>query len=281
MDVSEKVRRKLIGFSRVVADNISEPKLGIFARGNFAYLKARDNIELQGLRISYFEPVSFYYELRDIFKKRIYHFEASTQTPFILDCGSYIGLSILYAKSLYADAKIIGFEPDPSIFQVLERNVKVNKLTDVQLVNAALGAQETELEFIADGADGGHLTKYGSDSSENTVKVKCVKLSDYIDRPVDLLKMNIEGAEWEVFQEIQSKLPQIKEIIIEYHGFPELTQTLHNLLGLLHEKGFRYLIHDFGDDANASTKPPFRLNEETRFFELIYAKNMRTDLVYV
>ena len=98
---------------------------------------------------------NFYILYKDIFIQHIYHFEAQRPDPFILDCGSNIGMSILYFKHVYPKARIIGFEPDPAIFPILEENIARNGLTDVRLVRSALAGQEGTLTFYSDG-------KYGS-----------------------------------------------------------------------------------------------------------------------
>ena len=51
----------------------------------------------------------------DIFINRVYEFEASRPDPRIIDCGSNIGMSVLYFKHVYPEARIVGFEPDPTI----------------------------------------------------------------------------------------------------------------------------------------------------------------------
>ena len=54
-----------------------------------------------------------YVGLKDIFVRRIYHFESHRSDPLIIDCGSNIGLSILYFVSTYPSSRVIAFEPDP------------------------------------------------------------------------------------------------------------------------------------------------------------------------
>ena len=93
-------------------------------------------------------------------------------------------------------------------------------------------------------------------------------LSDYLDEPVDLLKMNIEGAEWDVLRAAAPKLHNVRQMVIEYHGFPECGQKLHDILALLDECGFRYLIHHFDYETNVRSRPPFRIDQSTRFFQL-------------
>ena len=44
---------------------------------------------------------------------------------YVIDCGANIGMSITYFKRLYPKSKIIGFEPDPKIFETLKKNIRV------------------------------------------------------------------------------------------------------------------------------------------------------------
>jgi FkbM family methyltransferase len=220
---------------------------------------------------------NFYILYKDIFIHRIYHFEAQRPDPLILDCGSNIGMSILYFKHLYPKARIIGFEPDPAIFSYLQENIARNDLSDVRLVQAALATQEGTLTFLSDGKYGSCLAEHApGDIPEGWTKyeVPCVRLQDYLSEPVDFLKMNIEGAEWEVLANSEDRLRQVQEMVIEYHHLPGLPRTLHRILELLHRQGFEYLINDFDSETNSSVHPPFRLTPKSRYFLLVYAKRM-------
>lgn len=231
--------------------------------------KTEPLVKIFGFNIQYVEPISLYLELKDIFRNKIYHFSTNKKNPFIIDCGSYIGASILYFKSVYSDAEIIGFEPDPDIFKVLKNNVKVNKLQKIRLINAGLSLRAGVMKFFPDGRDGGSFYQVNKASKRGAVKVPVKKLSAYITKAVDLLKMNIEGAEYNVISEIENKLHLINEIVIEYHCFDELNQNLHEILTILNKNGFRYLVTDA---TNAKIKTPFILKKGYRYFNIIYAK---------
>ena len=104
--------------------------------------------------------------------------------------------------------------------------------------------------------------------------VSCVRLRDYLREPVDFMKMNIEGAEWEVLADSEDRLRQIECMVIEYHHLPGLPRTLHKILDLLCRNGFEYLVNSFDPETNPGGQPPFRLHERTRYFLLIYARRM-------
>lgn len=214
-------------------------------------------------QIQYTDQLSLYLEFKDIFKNKIYHFNSQKPNPVIIDAGSCIGMSIMYFKHVYPGARIIGFEPDKEIFEILQNNIKKNNLSNIELINSALSSNEGELIFYPDGTDGGSLT---FKNNKEPTKVKAVKLSKYINEPVDFLKMNIEGAELEVLTEISEKLHYISEMVIEYHSFDNFNQNLHKILDLLNQNDFMYLINDFDGQT------PFNLERNTRYFLLIYAK---------
>src|SRR5712692_1057126 len=204
---------------------------------------------------------------REIFLRRTYHFEAQRPDPLILDCGSNIGCSVLYFKHAYPRARIIAFEPDPDIFPYLQENVAQNQLSDVHLVQAALARQNGTHTFFSDGSAGSCLVEnIAADARQGRLKkyeVACVRLRDFLTEPVDFLKMNIEGAEWDVLKDSEERLRTIREMVLEYHHLPGLPRTLHKILDLLHRQGFEYLVNDFDAWWNHAVQPPFQLKEGT------------------
>ena len=230
-----------------------------------------------GYRVHANDRQNLYMQFKDIFVHRIYHFTADRPDPLILDCGGNIGMAVLYFKSVYPKAQIISFEPDPVIFPYLNENVEHNGLTDVTLVQNAVASREGSMTFHSDGKYGSCLAEYGSPAATggcNEFQVPCIRLRNYLTGPVDFLKMNIEGAEWEVLADSEDRLHQVREMVIEYHHLPGLRRTLHNILDLLHRQGFEYLINDFDTQTNGGVQPPFRLSTDSRYFLLVYARQL-------
>ncbi len=125
---------------------------------------------------------------------------SSSQLRSIIDCGSNIGVSLLYFKSLYPDARIQTFEASPSTFRLLGRNVTENHLAGITLNNAAVCVSDCALKFYSEpGSVFGSLNP-GRGAGE-CAEVRGVPLSRFITEPVDLLKIDIEGAETEVLHE--------------------------------------------------------------------------------
>ena len=103
--------------------------------------------KIDGITFSFVNEVEFAYLYDEIFYLNEYGFAANTTAPLIIDCGAHIGISTLYFKKLYPQAKVIAFEPNPETFKLLELNVRQNNLRNVELVNAAVSDSTEEIDF--------------------------------------------------------------------------------------------------------------------------------------
>lgn len=229
-------------------------------------------------------PYRFHYANRDEFG-RIYHevfiddgyrFDSGTTAPRILDCGSHIGLSVLYFKLLYPHARITAFEPNPDVFPILQENVAENGLTDVELVHAAVTDQAGPVPFIVnrDGARnwtwGGSVVQHTwHDPTRNRIEqVPAVRLAPYLDEPVDLLKLDIEGLETAVLADAGAALTRVNQIILEFHGSTANPRNnLDELLAILNKHGFTFRI-----DQASVTVTPDEIERTDPFWLNIYAK---------
>lgn len=184
----------------------------------------------------------------EIFLDEDYYFEAETPAPTVIDCGSNIGMSVLYFKTLYPRARIVGFEPMPEVYDVLRRNIEGNGLQGVEVHNRVLAAAAGTSAFYFDPTTPGSLltsSQAGRVPNATRLDIENAVLSDYIAGPVDLLKMDIEGAEWEVLGDLQASgtLDRVKALALEYHHHigPE-DDRLSAMLRMLEDAGFGYLI---------------------------------------
>jgi FkbM family methyltransferase len=203
----------------------------------------RTTTSLLGNELQVPDAASFLFIYREMFEKETYRFKSDSDSPVIIDCGANIGLSLIYFKKLYPKAKIIAFEPDPKIHDVLCSNISSFGLQDVTIINKALWSEDTVLNFYSEGADAGRL-----DAMENTksVSITTDRLSRYLQSPVDFLKIDIEGAEYEVLKECASQLHNVQRIFVEYHSFTGKQQVLDEILAILRSSGFRYNINFLG-----------------------------------
>ena len=187
------------------------------------------------------DAASFLSAYYTIFCRQTYRFRTENPAPTILDCGANIGLSVLYFAREYPQSQILAFEPDTAIFGVLQDNAQVNQLSHVILMNKAVWDATGTLSFAPEGADSGRLVEDANESGTYTVAT--INLRDYLDRPIDLLKLDIEGAETRVLANCQDMLGNVHNLFVEYHSYAGHPQTLHTLLQILHAAGFRLHVH--------------------------------------
>lgn len=194
-----------------------------------------------GHELSILDAKLFLLGKEEIFDRKIYQFESPTDQPVVIDCGANIGLSVIFIKQLFPKAKIIAFEPDPKIFKFLERNTKNFNLPDVSIYNQAVWTQRGKIEFFPQGGLSGRIP-FPEDTG--LISVPCVRLRDYLENPVDFLKIDIEGAETDVIMDCADKLDNVGALFVEYHSHVSKPQTLAELLGAFTKAGFRYHIKE-------------------------------------
>ncbi|HIC45771.1 MAG TPA: FkbM family methyltransferase [Methylophaga aminisulfidivorans] len=213
---------------------IQSTKLGRLRRFTDCHGKVRKwNINIP-------DAASFLSAYKEIFVSKIYQFEFENDQPAILDLGANIGLSVLYFKTIFPQAKITAFEADPKIFSYLEYNILTNGFRDVELINKAIWNQNSILRFHAEGADGGRISDI---STEKMIEIEAVDVREHLEQHhYDFLKMDIEGAEDEVFLALENHLVKFKFIFLEYHSIVNKPQKLAQMLDMMTRNGFRYDI---------------------------------------
>jgi FkbM family methyltransferase len=202
--------------------------------------------ELWGKPIKITDSFWYLHSLREIFVEEVYKFNAVNDSPYILDCGANIGMSVIYFKKLYPKAKIVAFEPDTQIHGILQSNINGFGLSDVQVENKAIWTKETVLEFSSNGALGGRINEDGENENANrqTIKVNAVRLGDYLTKQVDFLKIDIEGPEVDVLKDCSHLLGNVKNLFVEYHSNPAKEQELDVLLSILKKAQFKVYIKE-------------------------------------
>lgn len=200
---------------------------------------------LQAHTMHFFHYSIFLSLFEDLFLNEEYYV-ALPRNPTIIDLGSEIGMSVFYFKSIYPQSRIQAFEPDPSSYGLLEQNCSYNVQTHITTYNVALSDRRGKFPFFIDPEVDGSLTmSLNSRRQKRKIMATVDKLSRYITRKVDLLKMDIEGAELDVLKELShsKKLRFVNSLIIEYHHHIDIEQnTFSHLLRLLEMNGFGYQI---------------------------------------
>jgi len=187
------------------------------------------------------DSLSFIWQVKEIFVDEAYCFSTKSSTPIIYDCGANVGTSCLYFKQLYPQAQIKALEADAKIASILKTNLQTNYLDDVEVIAKAVWKDNQGIEIALEGADGASI--FGN---TNKQKIPSIRLKDLLaqEKHIDLLKMDIEGAEVEVIKDCADELAKIQHIFIEYHSYRNHTQDLSQILEILENQGFQYFIQN-------------------------------------
>ena len=210
-------------------------------------VKLTDNLVIHGFDLGAMQSLH-----GEVFAGDVYRFTADNNTPLILDCGSNIGFSVLYFKSIYPQAIIYAFEPDLVTFKLLRANIKTNNLTDTYAFNVALDEKKGKMAFHIDKDKPGNPGMSLYMKSNTSVEVNVEPLSEYIKqidklhkRKIDLLKIDVEGSEHGILNDLVASktLHLVNEMIIEYHHHMGNTDDkLGGFLKILEDHGFGYQV---------------------------------------
>jgi FkbM family methyltransferase len=136
-------------------------------------------------------------------RKAEYYLPPHLQPEVILDIGSNIGASILYFHHRFPSARIVGFEPHPETFAVLQKNVA--DLPQVSVLNYGLGTTNTHITVPTESVNfGGFSTKGRALPQRDRGVIECEvrRLDDVLHElninKVDLIKIDCEGSEADV-----------------------------------------------------------------------------------
>ena len=179
--------------------------------------------------------------IKEIFIEEIYK-QSLPENAYILDCGANIGLSVIYLKRLCPTAAIVAFEPDKKNFALLEKNVQSHKLKNIDLKNQAVWKEQVLLNFESEGSMGSKIAFEKKNDPSNLVQA--IRLKNYLDRKINFLKIDIEGAEFDVLQDITDRLSFVENLFVEYHGSFEQNSELTKLFRIFTESGFHYYIKE-------------------------------------
>lgn len=158
----------------------------------------------------------------------------------IVDVGAHVGFFSIYCRSLNRKAKIFAIEPEQNNLKALNNHLKINKIKGIKVVAGCL-AQESGTRELLLAADS-HNHRLGPDfeKDDDSIEVEASSFSDFYKqhriKKISLLKMDIEGGEYEVFDSMSDRdFAMVNYIILEYHNGKEKSKELEEKL---RENGF-------------------------------------------
>jgi FkbM family methyltransferase len=204
----------------------------------FIYTKPINSIigfTLLGKQVKAYNNTSLQFLIKEIFLTNIYKTHC-VEANRILDGGSNIGLSILYFRTCFKNAEICSFEPDTHSFNLLKNNVDDGK---VRLHKLALSTSNNDLYTEVEGSFASINSQFTS--KKTAFHVKSQRFIDLLDKPFDIIKLDIEGAEWDILDNVidNSKLTQTAHWLIEFHDIENRKLQFEETKKQFQQNGFQ------------------------------------------
>jgi FkbM family methyltransferase len=191
---------------------------------------------------------------RDLFlyKKReplctdyLLHSGIINKGDFVLDLGANIGYYVLVESQLVGEGgKIFAIEPVYSNFTLLNKNVELNNLKNVTSFQVAMGDRnENSKIYVSDQANVCAMTKDSVGGNIIGIQDVCLLTVDYFlekhkQSPPALIRMDVEGYEYEIFKGMPQLLKSCTRILVELHPLI-LHEHLDEIFQILKENNFR------------------------------------------
>lgn len=296
-----KLLRALVGLLVVVA-------AGAWLAGGRPWLRAEHALEARGLlpgkattlRIPGIEPIPMFLHPDDptitraildtgLWEPNETHWFVKSVRPgdVVIDAGANIGYySVLASRLVGPTGRVYAFEPDPTAFGILQRNLRLNGADNVVAEQKALSNANTTLElFIAEGNKGDDRIYQPEGEHRTSIRVPAVRLDDYLRGTadhVDVVKIDTQGAEGVILEgmgDIPRANPQMV-MIVEFwpSGLAGLGSDAKALLERLRADDFRF--YDLGAYGGAPTRLT-ELDEATLLARHTLANRWFTNLLCV
>ena len=195
------------------------------------------------------------------------------EKDIVVDIGAHIGrYTIISSKRIGPNGKVVAIEADPANFELLNRNVNLNKLTNVTSLNYAVYSNQTKLKLYLPGKQSGftiyntimvnrgkHQGKFievNGNTLDNLLEQNKINFAN-----INWIKIDVEGAEFEVLKGAQNVLSKSNDIaiLIEIHNSQNGTNLYRPIIEFLNRYNFRIVyekIHDGGERHVIVRKQP-------------------------
>jgi FkbM family methyltransferase len=181
-----------------------------------------------------------HYILNEIFYQKVYNndFVCVAENDIVFDIGFNYGFFTLDALT-YKPKKVIGFEPNPKLVKLFNQL----EIQSVELHKAAVSDKAGSTIFYENNFSGKSSihSDVNSDTSANSYEVKICSFNDMAEQydVIDYLKVDCEGAEYEIFESIPKEFltNRIRKIALEFHHNINDIKVV-NLISKIKECGF-------------------------------------------
>ena len=179
--------------------------------------------------------------------------------PNIIDVGANIGFFSLLMSKKYPDASIYSFEPNPDNYNFLIECIKDNQQKNIHPYNYAVSSKNgkvtlyTSIDNFAGHSLYARMVGYNERSlyvkTENKIQVQSITLDTIFNdnkiEKCDMLKLDCEGAEYEILMNSDESLKKIENISLEYHNFNLQNFSIDDIIKKLKNFGFSVSVKPY------------------------------------
>lgn len=196
------------------------------------------------------------YVVREIWGRHVYSHPLvndALRGGLVVDVGAHIGAFAIHAVVRRKASKVLCFEPHPSNYEVLRRNIVANHCESIVAFPLAVASKRaTRVLYLSSSNTGGHSLIR---KSEERMEVGTISLSEVLDsqrpRHCDLLKLDAEGAEYEILLETPSEVLEcVRCIVAECHAIDGSSELLEGTTNRLNGIGFDVEQRRTGPDTH-------------------------------
>lgn len=226
-------------------------------------LRLMAKVRLSWERVPLFFPFGWLYcggrlplaSYREVFVDEVYAPPIPLPPPVrILDIGAHIGLATLYFAGRYPDAQIDSYEANPAAGTLLEKNLA--RLPNASAHSVAVGAGESRGELFVEDFVGvptdASIVSRDPGKVGTLVSVEIRNIRHLIRGPTDIVKIDIEGAEYTCLEALAPDPTNIHCLVVEFHDYMRGKEKINKSLSMLRRSGYRLL-----DGHGRSIELPF------------------------
>ncbi len=213
-----------------------------------------------------------------------YHYEEAEKGEILqampadgvfIDIGANIGLFSLFVARLFPRARVFAFEPHPRLHRCIQKTAHDAKLSHLEAHQACVSRADGQIQLLINSNDsGGHTTdasQIRDSEKQSELTVKAAALDRFVKDKnlgrIDVIKIDVQGAEWDVLLGAQESLRRFKpKILVEMdnHRVVNADSQVQSIQKLFSDIGYQVRRVSETQTQSISKMPDIALNEINR-----------------
>ncbi len=143
----------------------------------------------------------------------------------VVDLGANIGYyTLILAKLVGKSGHVFAFEPEPSNFKLLSKNVEQNKHHNVTLIQKAVSNKSNKSKLYVSKRNMLSHRIFDAEDKRNCIDIAVITLDEYfekLEKPINFIKMDVEGAEYATLYGASKIIENSKNLVVMMEYFPK------------------------------------------------------------